>query len=151
MPKETGLWGWLAKAKRNLKNELHIHRVENSVMAGMPDVEGYLEDGGQFWLELKSKDRPARETTPIRFPMEKRQAQVRWLQKRWRLGGSAFLLCQVGRGAERQIYLIPGEYAERVRSGLTEAQLAEVACYVGGGYKLDPAIVIRKACFYHKK
>lgn len=148
MPKESGLWGWLAKAKRTLKSSLHIHRIENSVMAGMPDVEGFLEDGGQFWFELKSKDRPARPDTPVRFPMEKRQAQVRWLQKRWALGGKAFLLCQVGRGAERQIYLIPGKFAPQVRSGLNEAQLREISVYVGGGYKLDPAEVIRAGAHF---
>jgi hypothetical protein len=146
MAKESGTWLWLKKARLIFRASLHMHRIENSVMAGMPDVEGFLEDGGQFWLELKAEERPKRPTTPVRFAMKKRVAQVEWLKKRWAIGGKAFLLLQVGTGAERKIYLVPGKFSEEVRDGLTEDQLLEIATYCEGGSRLTPDRVIRAAC-----
>lgn len=125
MTKENNLWKWLSKVRFELKADLHICRVENSTMKGMPDVEGHLRGHGQFWIELKSAKRPARASTPIRFPT--RDEQVEWLQKRWKIGGAAWMLCQVGSASEAKRYLISGGYAAEVHEGMTEERLERMS------------------------
>lgn len=121
MARESGLWNWLKKARVAMAEDLHMNRVENSTMSGMPDVEGYLRGDGQFWIELKSAARPARASTPVRFKV--RGGQVEWLPRRWALGASAWLLLQVGEGASRSLYLVPGSHAGAVQGGLPEDRL----------------------------
>jgi hypothetical protein len=125
MAREKSLWSWLSGAIKapSLFERIDMNRIENAVMAGMPDVEGFVSGYGQFWLELKSSERPAKPSTPIRFKVKGREAQVEWLQKRWSLGGNAWLCLQVGSGGNRRLYLIPGCWAKKVYSGLTEDEL----------------------------
>ena len=126
MTRESGLWNWLKKARIHYKDQLHMNRVENSVMSGMPDVEGHLlklAEGGGFWIELKSAARPAREWTPVRFKVRDREAQVLWLTRRRRVGGLSWLLLQVGSAGTRRLYLVSGAEAAGVYDGLTETQL----------------------------
>ena len=75
MSRESSLWTWLSGARKRLKSQLHMDRVENSVMKGMPDVEGHLLDAGQFWMELKASERPVSPETPVRFKVRNREAQ----------------------------------------------------------------------------
>lgn len=103
-----------------------MNRVENLTMKGMPDVEGFLKENTQFWIELKSSERPARPTTPIRFKVRDREAQIEWLTKRWNLGGNAWLCLQVGSGADRRIYVIAGVHAAEVYSGVIETRLKKL-------------------------
>ena len=103
-----------------------MNRVENLTMKGMPDVEGFLKENTQFWIELKSSERPARPTTPIRFKVRDREAQIEWLTKRWNLGGNAWLCLQVGSGADRRIYVIAGAHAAEVYSGVVETRLKKL-------------------------
>jgi len=124
MSKESSLWKWLKKSKQQFAGDLDIHRVENYVSQGMPDVEGYLRHYGQFWCELKSAPQPARTTTPVRFKV--REAQVLWLTRRWLLGGNAWMLLQVGSGHKRCLYLVPGRYSREVCDGLTEDELFDL-------------------------
>ncbi len=127
MARETGLWTWLSKARHELREALHMERVENSVMRGTPDVEGCLQGYGQFWMELKSSERPARRSTPVRFKVRDREAQVAWLERRCAAGGAAWLLLQVGSGAaQRRIYLVPGYDAVKVYEGVNELRLQEL-------------------------
>jgi len=126
MSRESSLWSWLRKATIELAPLLDMNRVENGVMLGMPDVEGFLEGQGQFWLELKSSERPARASTPVRFKVKGREAQIEWLQRRWKLGGCVWLCLQVGSGANRRIYLVPGRHASKVYAGLTEEQIQKL-------------------------
>lgn len=128
MTRESSLWNWLKKGAKLLRDELHICRVENSTMKGMPDVEGKYKHGEQFWTELKSAERPARSTTPIRFKVREREAQIEWLTKRYELGGHTYLLLQVGSGPERAIYLISGRFSAAVYRGLTEDHLQDLSC-----------------------
>lgn len=123
--KESSLWDWLSKARRELGPALHMTRIENYVEPGMPDVEGTfrLEDKPhQFWLELKSEDRPKRDGTPVRFDV--RPDQVTWNAMRWGLGANNFWLLQVGSGRDRALYLAPGDLGSRLLAGLTETELA---------------------------
>lgn len=134
MARESGLWGWLSCARRSYGDALHIHRVENFLEAGTPDVEGYLElpdCRGQFWIELKSEERPARSSTPIRFKLKKREAQIEFMRKRWEMGANAFFLLQVGSGYDRSLFLAPGDLGPALRDGLTESDLAIHCCNTG--------------------
>jgi hypothetical protein len=119
MTKEANLWLWLTKPAGIPPRDLHMDRVENYLVAGMPDVEGQLLGAGQFWIELKvCRATPRRESTPARF--KTRKAQVEWLERRWNLGGNAWLLLQVG--GER--FLVPGSSARAVHwPGLTLGEL----------------------------
>lgn len=126
MSRESSLWDWLSKARVMLGEALDINRVENLVQEGMPDVEGHLRISpqlqGQFWLELKSEERPARSSTPIRFKV--RDKQIEWINRRWAIGGNVFWLLQVGSGSERRLFLAPGPLGPQLQAGLCEAALA---------------------------
>lgn len=135
MARESSLWKWLAKARLELEDALHFQRIENAIAAGFPDVEGYLttnDASGAFVIELKSQDRPARSSTPVRFKLKGRDKQIEFMETRWRLGGNAFWLLQVGSGPERRLYLAPGDLGPRLKTGLTESELA-VECVTGSG------------------
>lgn len=127
MTRESGLWSWLKKARVHYKDDLHMNRVENSVMRGTPDVEGHLAPYRQFWIELKSAARPANAETPIRFKVKDREAQVEWLVRRRKVGGLSWLLLQVGSAGTRRLYLISGEHAAAVYDGLMEAELDDLS------------------------
>lgn len=139
MAREAQLSAWLMKARGD---DVQITRVENLCGAGFPDVDGYA--GGAFQIELKSTKRPARGSTPLRFALRGREAQIEYLRKRWSLGGAAFFLLQVGSGADRVLYLAPGDLGDRLREGLTESELA-LECAPWGVFKrTTPAEVIKR-------
>jgi len=125
--KETSLWDWLKKAKLHFRKKLQIGRMENSVGAGMPDVEGCLEGHPAFWIELKVADLPARIGTPVRVKFQPKQ--VPWIEKRCSLGGKAFILLQVGSGRETYRLLIPGQHAAQVEAGLTMLELQGLSLF----------------------
>jgi hypothetical protein len=143
MALESSLWKSISKARHTLGDCLHMDRIENMLMKGMPDVEGFiniaLEEGadissvtiGQFWLELKSSERPAKTSTPVRFKLKGREEQIRWMARRWNLGGNAFFLLQVGSGADLIRYALPGNYGDRLFAGMTEAEIAVEAALFG--------------------
>ena len=143
MTSETGLWRWLKGANKELRADLHMQRVENSVGSGAPDVEGKLRLGDQFWIELKSAKRPKADG-PVRFKV--RDAQVEWLKRRALVGGRGWLLLQVGSGHAARRYLIHGSLARQIKAGCAEAWL-EDRCALGmhPGYRPSPADVVRKA------
>ncbi len=118
--RETQLWRWLAEARKVHREKLHMTRVENSVSAGMTDVEGCY-DGTQFWMELKCATRPKNANTKIKPRFQ--PAQVPWIERRVRAGGQAFVLLQVGQGAASSRYLIPGNEVAALARGMTEAEL----------------------------
>ena len=120
-----------------------MDRVENSTMKGMPDVEGHHRGRQQFWIELKSSERPVRSNTPVRFKVRDREAQVEWLTRRCSVGGLAWLLLQVGSGAQRRIYLIAGTHAPEVYNGVPERRLQELDDL--DQLKPKPVDVIRRA------
>lgn len=65
--------------------------VENPAYPGTPDVNCTLG-----WIELKQLEGwPVRATTAVRIPHFTQQQRV-WLKRRWRQGGSAWLLLQIG-------------------------------------------------------
>lgn len=157
MARESQLWTWLAKGRLHFKLRLHMHRVENPVSPGMPDVEGHLGieafahhrnraaiAHGQFWIELKSAKRPIRKTTPIRFKM--RPKQVEWARRRWNIGGSVYWLLQVGDGGSRCVYMLRGSFGAALAAGMTEDAIRanDVLCHYFEP-KPTPEIVITAA------
>lgn len=148
MARESSLWAWLSKVRLQCAGSVDIHRVENACEEGMPDVEGYLkQDGavGQFWLELKSEERPARASTPIRFKV--REKQIPWINRRWSLGANVFWLVQIGSHAERTILLLPGPLGMEMQRGMLEAELMVAAVHTGiwTNRTADQRDVIRRA------
>lgn len=154
MADESDLWKWLAKARPILREALHITRVENAATAGMPDVEGHIgvaECNGQFWFELKCGPRPARGGI-VHFKAAIRDKQIEWNDKRWTLGANNFWLVQVGDGADRSLYLAPGNFGPRLRAGIMEAALA-VECVPFGifrGKSLNQVDLIKRAILCRK-
>lgn len=134
MALESSLWQWLSKARLALPDTLHMERVENMLGAGFPDVDGFFRPHGAFQLELKSTKRPARPATPVRFALKKREAQIAYMRKRWDLGANAFFLLQVGEGADRVLYLAPGNVGDALKAGILEARLA-IECVNTGIFK----------------
>lgn len=139
MTLESSLWTWLKQAREKLR-DLHMNRVENVIAGGMPDVEGKLQGGRQFWIELKVAIRvPVLPSTVVRF--RTRDKQSTWLRRRWLVGGNAFMLLQVG--PER--FLIPGREAEKVH--LAELTLADLRfkSWLDPSRPVTPAAVIQAA------
>lgn len=132
--RETSLWQWLKKAIPLYKYKLHMNRVENSVMTGMPDVEGCLL-GKQFWIELKVVGAPARMHTLIKPTFQ--PSQLPWLRRRALAGGRAFVLLQVGSGRRARRYLLRADEAQQLEGGLTETAIAELSL-------VDPKVTTEK-------
>lgn len=118
---ETDLWSWLSKSRRHLREDLHINRIENSVIPGMPDVEGCFR-GHQFWIELKCASRPKNEGHLLRIKFQPDQPE--WIRRRLKAGlKRVYVLIQVGRCAGAGRYLVPGNYVEDLVLGVTEENL----------------------------
>jgi penicillin-binding protein-related factor A (putative recombinase) len=124
---EQNLWKWLKKEVQPLvaQKDLHICRVENPVGPGYPDVEGCYKGIG-FHLELKAVERPKKNETLITL-RHMRQRQIIWLEKRWRAGGSAWVLLRIGQREGARIYLLPGNTAARLREGVLERSIDAIS------------------------
>lgn len=122
---ESTTWTWLKAGGKKFRTRLHMDRVENAVLSGMPDVEGCL-DGQQFWIELKCEARPAKATTTIKPKF--RPAQIPWHKRRLGTGMTqVFILLQVGSGTDAARYLVHSSNAETVANGLTEVELKAIS------------------------
>lgn len=109
--KESALWGWLRSALPNLPMKKHVQRIEDSTKSGTPDVEGVLEGGIPFWIELKVAYEQVR--API-VRIKTTDKQVYFALKRTQLGGLSWYLIRVGKMPARTHYLIPGDLAEEL-------------------------------------
>lgn len=87
--RESSLWTWLSGAKRIARDKLDMHRIENSLESGMPDVEGCY-NGASFWLELKSIDIPKKDTTHFNHTLT--PEQISWIHTRTKAGGAVGVL-----------------------------------------------------------
>lgn len=102
---------------RALKS-LHAIPVENPIRAGTPDVNCTAG-----WIELKWVRRwPVRAATLVRIDHYTRE-QKRWLRKRHRAGGGAWLLLQCG----REWLLFSGETAHDHVGNVTRHDLYQCA------------------------
>jgi hypothetical protein len=141
--RESALWKWLAKAKLHYKALLHMNRLENKILAGMPDVEGCL-DGKQFWLELKCGTAPAREETKVNIRVE--DSQVEFMQTRLVAGGACGFLIRVKQNNSFWTFLIHGRHAYDLQRGLTMIDLIELTeC----SSKPTPEEIVLAATYLH--
>lgn len=131
MAREASLWQRIkntgVRQLRELGYGVHLCRIENSVGAGNPDVEGHIDwERGQIWLELKSCARPKRATTPIKPKC--RTSQKDWHEARSKAGcRTNFVLIQVGDNHAARLYLIPGDQYALVAAGQSEAELGRMS------------------------
>lgn len=91
MSSEEALWVY---TRNKLKPFIQMHRVENSVVKGMPDVH-YVQQETKIagWIELKETYPPLRPTTPV-VCTSLTKDQVDWHLNYW---GRVFTLMQIGR------------------------------------------------------
>jgi hypothetical protein len=103
---ESAFWGSVRAGLTDAADlKICLDRVENMVLAGMPDVNG-VYCGTEFWIELKSCDvLPARAGSRVFGDGGLRGEQVVWLAKRARHGGRVFVLARAG----KVIWLLRGE------------------------------------------
>jgi hypothetical protein len=146
MPFERNLWNWMREGVKPLVGgrRLHICRVENAVVTGYPDVEGCYE-GESFHLELKGSLRPARHTTDVSVGID--PAQVLWLERRWSVGGSCFVLLRVGSGAAVRRYLVRGDQCRVLLGGATEDRVLGLSIVAPDS---DPVWIVRAAAGYRR-
>jgi hypothetical protein len=123
MSRESSLWARIRNTAvpelRYKKHKVHLERIENSVGVGHTDVDGCI-DGGTFFIELKSEDRPAKPLT--RIHPKTRESQSIWHRERTEAGSRIhWVLLQVGEGRKARLYLIPGDRYDEIEA--TEAEL----------------------------
>ena len=109
--RESNLWGWLRDSLPSIKSRKHVQRIEDSTKSGTPDVEGMIEGGEPFWIELKVAYEQAR--SPI-VRVKTTDKQVYFALKRTQVGGLSWYLIRVGKHPHRFHFLIPGQLAEHL-------------------------------------
>ncbi len=122
---EKNLWKWFKDAIHILGMKtspfdpppLQMTRIENSVSSGRPDVDICYE-GKCAILELKSVEAGELIKTNLTT------TQAMFLHRRVQIGGSAWLLIQVG---SRNRYLIHGKHAPDLVQRVPEKTLAKLS------------------------
>ena len=119
--KEKSVWAWLRDGAKPIRRDLHMHRVENEVEVGCPDVEGCYR-ASAFWTELKACPEPGPKGG-VNVKITDRQMD--WLRKRRKAGGLAWLLIRVGSGPSRRHYMLDGTDLTILRKSVPETWLSE--------------------------
>lgn len=85
-----------------------LDRVENLVLAGMPDTN-FCADGMECWIELKAPKEPKRSTTPLFGTGHKLTLDQRnWLTRQRMAGGASFVLI----ATDKRWMLVDGRHAD---------------------------------------
>lgn len=125
--REKSLWYWLRDGLKASGLRHHVQRVENSVKVGTPDVEGCVEGGLPFWIELKVatelKSRP-------QVRVETTAHQVFFATRRWEVGGNSWYLIRVGHHPRWAHYLVPGSLSEQLMDRPIPLEWLERYAYV---------------------
>jgi hypothetical protein len=108
--KEQQLWDTM---RNNAPSCIKLMRVENLVMAGMPDVHAVaagIENLHGFcgWVELKSVTTPKRAGTRLMGGEGLNKDQINWHLIYTKFGGRSWVLC---RDSGKRLYLVPGHLA----------------------------------------
>jgi hypothetical protein len=120
---------------KKLTKEIELHRIENSVEIGTPDLFGrsMFHD---FWIELKATDAPVREATPfLRSDSRLRPDQINWIHSYSSKGGIAYIL--VREKTTKVPYLVCGHHAKNINTW-TEGTFDRLSVAIGW-----PAVVNR--------
>jgi hypothetical protein len=122
---EQRLWDVL---HNNVRPGLWLQRVENILLAGMPDVLGIYKNSVPFWIELKARElTPVKTTTPLLGSEYGLNVEQRNWHRMWcDLGGRSYILIGAGQRQRRRIYLIAGSWCDAV-NGMPENALRECA------------------------
>jgi hypothetical protein len=75
---------------------------------GVPDSEYCFPTGRQGWIENKRT---------LGWAVKFRPMQVGWLLRRARMGGTCFVAVRRLNGAEDELYLVAGRYADALQDG----------------------------------
>lgn len=118
---EQQVWDGLRNAKKGVP-AVKLARVENATEDGMPDVHGGNRKGVEFWLELKQRAMPARNSTPVAASVL-RPSQVAWMKDWSQYGIKAFVVIRL----DKLPYLLDGLAAPTVVKG----ELNQVALAIG--------------------
>jgi hypothetical protein len=105
-----------------IRNNLGIkmHRVENRVSSGMPDVH-YVSNKGSGWIELKYVSEFPRKG---KMKIGIRKAQKFWHRAYYNHGGKSWILIRVGR---RGIILVNGNKSDEISQGITSEKLIDIS------------------------
>lgn len=96
--------------KKRAPSDFIMHRVENMLGEGMPDVFGFAPDGAYFWVELKAvKSIPRRLSTPLLGREGLRRSQKNWHAQAAHCKLRCYTLMRVARD---EIFLVECEYSE---------------------------------------
>lgn len=109
--RESNLWGWLRDSLPRIPHKKHVQRIEDSTKSGTPDVEGMIEGGLPFWIELKVAYEQVR--LPV-VRVKTTDKQVYFALKRTQVGGLSWYLIRVGKHPNRFHFLIHGALAEQL-------------------------------------
>jgi hypothetical protein len=111
--------------KKNLpQGKDRLDRIENVVVAGMPDIN-FCCEGVECWLEQKSPKEPKRSTTRLFGSNHKlSQDQMNWFKRQMDAEGNAYILI----ASDKRWMLISGEHADVVNE-LTVEQLLEISLW----------------------
>lgn len=126
--RESALWAWLKTHLKELKPlKHHVHRIENSVAKGTPDVEGTI-DGKSFWCELKVAHAMANDRWRVRITVE----QVRFALRRSKAGGASWVLvrCCGRTWRDNKHFLVRGEDAEQLLQPIETSRLSELSACI---------------------
>jgi hypothetical protein len=117
----------------------HFNRIENSVVAGTPDVS-FCINGIERFIELKYKNKfPANVKTPVFKRGGLRKAQIIWHYRRTKAGGKSFILSQIG-----SLYLLhEGQYALSYNV-MTKQKLISTAKLLCPSHLQDPRILVEQ-------
>ena len=101
-----------------------IDRIENGVVAGMPDVNCCIA-GHECWIEIKAPTEPFRLTTPL-FGSNHRisQEQMNWMLRQQHAGGRAYFLI----ATDKHWMLLDNQLADTINS-LSMPQLLHTALW----------------------
>lgn len=123
---ESQLWKSMRDAPAARADDIHMHRIENSVGRAMPDVEGQA-GYGHFHIELKvlrdiTYIGTKNESGRLKFQIGQRE----WAQKRWAVGGISYVMIE---GFHSDVYMVPGAYAMKFdRLGTVKTALLQDLC-----------------------
>lgn len=125
MSGESAAYKWL---RQNIFTHPHrCDRVENLMVAGMPDVNVKLLECAELWLEIKAPVEPKRATTRLiggsNHPVSVEQAN--WFLRQRRAGGRAAFWV----ATDKRRILVPGAYADRLND-MTLSQVAEASAWL---------------------
>ena len=119
-----------------------LERIENSSGNGTPDLN-VSKDGVDCWIELKCCNLPKRTTTKLGLK-HIRKGQIQWHRKRSNVDCETWILVQVGKAAEAQVFAFKGIDAKRLAEGVTLSEAMVISEYHYGGTKADLVQIIKR-------